>query len=108
MSTFQERVIETVRKLGYEPTMEQMTEDGLMSIDICIREKHIAIECDGPSHFYTNLTETMNHKTMLRNKALALRGWKVVAVPYYEWALEWASGDAAVKAYMAKRLSEVE
>ncbi len=108
VSTFQERVIETVRKLGYEPTMEQMTEDGLMSIDICIREKHIAIECDGPSHFYTNLTETMNHKTMLRNKALALRGWKVVAVPYYEWALEWASGDAAVKAYMAKSLSEVE
>ena len=108
VSTFQERVIETVRKLGYEPTMEQMTEDGLMSIDICIREKHIAIECDGPSHFYTNLTETTNHKTMLRNKALALRGWKVVAVPYYEWALEWSSGDAAVKAYMERRLREVE
>ena len=59
------------------------------------------------SHFYTYLTETMNHKTMLRNKALALRFAESRGGALIEWAL-WASGDAAVKAYMAKRLSEVE
>ena len=90
VSTFQERVAETIQSLGFDPIVEHVTDDGLMSLDICVDKHKLAVECDGPSHFYSNLTETVNQKTKLRDAMLAKRGWTVVSVPYHEWHTHWA------------------
>ena len=107
VSTFQKEVLETVKSLGHEPYMEELTDDGLLSMDICLKDKRVAIECDGPSHFYTNLTEGLTQKTKLRDKALAVRGWKVVTVPYFEWQVEWGAGAVSAKSYIEKKLQAV-
>ena len=94
VSTFQQQVEGAIKNLGFETVMEDVTADGLFSIDISVREKKIAIECDGPSHYYSNLTTVPSQKTKLRNQALACRGWDVIVVPYYEWQDEWTSSGA--------------
>jgi len=107
VSTFQQQVLEAVKSAGYEPTMEQLTEDGLMSMDICLLDSKIAIECDGPSHYYTNFTERLTEKTRLRDKQLEVRGWKVVTVPYFEWAVCYSAGDLETKAYVHGKVRAV-
>lgn len=50
--------------------------------------QRIAVEVDGPYHFISDL-ETgrrwIDGSTALRNRCLALAGWKVVSVPFNEW-----------------------
>jgi len=104
VSTFQQQVALTIKGLGVETVMEHTTEDEVYSMDICILDKKVAIECDGPSHYYTNLTSVPTQKTVLRNRALAARGWKVVVVPYYIWHDEWSSSGA--RAYIGKLLRD--
>ena len=104
VSTFQHNVEDTIKSLGLETVMEDVTADGLYSIDISVRSKNIAVECDGPSHYYSNLTTVESQKTKLRNQALVSRGWDVMVVPYYEWHDLWKSGGA--KEYLRGLLQE--
>jgi hypothetical protein len=53
------------------------------------------------------LTEGLTQKTKLRDKALAVRGWKVVTVPYFEWQVEWGAGAVSSKSYIEKKLQAV-
>lgn len=46
-----------VKSLGYELYMEEFMDDGLFSMDICLKDKRVVIECDGSLYFYINLTE---------------------------------------------------
>ncbi|UKJ90158.2 hypothetical protein MACJ_001089 [Theileria orientalis] len=55
-------------------------------IDVVPESKEkIAIEYDGPSHFYTE-TLMRNIKSILKHEILKSAGWKVVHIPYQEWA----------------------
>mmetsp|Transcript_16411 Transcript_16411/g.17867 ORF Transcript_16411/g.17867 Transcript_16411/m.17867 type:complete len:88 (-) Transcript_16411:153-416(-) len=44
----------------------------------------IAIEVDGPSHFYANSTKYTAY-TKLKHRLLSRMGYKVLHVPYFEW-----------------------
>nr|PVC50186.1 hypothetical protein MACL_00002467 [Theileria orientalis] len=55
-------------------------------IDVVPESKEkVAIEYDGPSHFYTE-TLMRNIKSILKHEILTSAGWKVVHIPYQEWA----------------------
>ncbi|EAN32417.2 RAP domain protein [Theileria parva strain Muguga] len=47
--------------------------------------ENVAIEYDGPSHFYVE-TVMRNIKSILKHEILKSRGWKVIHIPYQEWA----------------------
>jgi len=84
---------------------EHITEDGAMSIDIALLDHKVAIECDGPSHFEKNLEKSVTHKTILRNRGLERRGWRVLMIPYYEWR-EVVSNDKHQK-YLEDKLATI-
>ena len=76
-----------------------------MSIDIALLDHKVAIECDGPSHFEKNLEKSVTHKTILRNRGLERRGWRVLMIPYYEWR-EVVSNDKHQK-YLEDKLATI-
>jgi RAP domain len=73
----------------------------IFSIDIANVKEKIAIEVDGPFHFLlkmdngrlmkhgqsgiANSMYEVNGSTMLKRRLLALMGWNVIVVPYWEW-----------------------
>ncbi|EER16784.1 hypothetical protein Pmar_PMAR016478 [Perkinsus marinus ATCC 50983] len=48
------------------------------------KDRPIAIEVDGPSHFYANSTKYTAY-TKLKHRLLTRMGYKVLHVPYFEW-----------------------
>jgi hypothetical protein len=98
VTDFQRSVFAAVQRLPItwqqQPQMEQLslgsdgaTEDGAMIIDIAGRTAHgvlVAVEADGPSHFRRPDGE-LDGPTQYRNRALAVRGYRVFSVPCYEW-----------------------
>lgn len=48
------------------------------------KDRPIAIEVDGPSHFYAN-TKRYTAYTKLKHRLLTRMGYKVLHVPYFEW-----------------------
>lgn len=84
---------------------EYLTEDGVMSIDIALLDHKIAIECDGPSHFEKNMEKSMTHKTIIRNRGLERRGWRVVSIPYFEW--QEANANETHRKYLEDKLASV-
>jgi hypothetical protein len=77
-----------------QPQMEQLsvdrdgvTRDGALLIDIAGRTADgvlVAVEADGPTHFRQPDGGLMG-TTQWRNRALALRGYRLVSVPCWEW-----------------------
>ncbi|CAE8661711.1 unnamed protein product, partial [Polarella glacialis] len=47
-------------------------------------DRPIAIEVDGPSHFYAN-SKRYTAYTKLKHRLLTRMGYKVLHVPYFEW-----------------------
>jgi hypothetical protein len=47
-------------------------------------DRPIAIEVDGPSHFYVNSTKYTAY-TKLKHRLLTRMGYRVLHVPYFEW-----------------------
>jgi hypothetical protein len=81
-------------KLGIRHEIEHVTADGCFSMDIYLPEQDIAVEFDGPTHYYHNIEDssssqdarlTRTIKTELRDFLLAKQCAKVVTVPYFEW-----------------------
>lgn len=58
-------------------------------IDIAIFRQDgtkVAVECDGPSHFWLNSHPCeLNLQSQLRNAMLQKRGWSVVCIPQHDW-----------------------
>jgi RAP domain len=52
---------------------------------VMFRGERIGVELDAPSHF-VGQSQSPNGKTLLKHRQLrTLEGWKLVAVPYWEW-----------------------
>jgi hypothetical protein len=76
------------------PQMEQLsvgrdgvTPDGALLLDIAGRTGDgvlVAVEADGPTHF-RQPDGGLTGPTQYRNRALAVRGYRLVSVPYWEW-----------------------
>ena len=78
-----------------EAALEQRTQDGLLGIDIAITlpsGEKLAFEVDGPTHFLHPLPSSegrpsllYNGNTLLRNRLLEARGWRLISIPAVEW-----------------------
>ena len=66
-------------------------------------DRPIAIEVDGPSHFYAN-SKRYTAYTKLKHRLLTRMGYKVLHVPYYEWRS--LRGAVEREDYMRKKLKE--
>jgi hypothetical protein len=71
--------------LGLEPTAEVRTSQGY-SVDavVTIDGVQVAIEVDGPSHFFGR-THKPTGGTLLKRRQLQSAGWALCSVPYFEW-----------------------
>ena len=71
----------------------------------------IAIEFDGPYHYLSGGTgRNQNGKTKMKARMLTNLGWRVVNIPWYEWAevnkgLSWKPKQIE---YLKSMLSQVE
>ncbi|KEP65382.1 UNVERIFIED_CONTAM: RAP domain-containing protein [Hammondia hammondi] len=63
----------------------------------------IAIEVDGPTHFYANSTRYTAY-TKLKHRLLTRMGYKVLHVPYFEWRR--LRGQKEREEYMRRKLME--
>ena len=64
----------------------------------------LAVEADGPAHFLRPGRE-VGGVTLARNRALAVRGFVVVSVPYWEWGkVRHDEGKAA--AYLSRAVED--
>jgi hypothetical protein len=83
---------------------EQATDDGLFSIDIAVQlpdGSRLAVEVDGPSHFLSNSPGRIDGATLLRNRMLEARGWRVVSVPVRTgWQPHAKRGQQAARDYL--------
>lgn len=89
-STFQKQVLKSCNSL--DPSWqvlggEHLTEDKLFSMDVAmlVQGVKVAVEADGPTHFSMNKPYRLMGSTLLRNRALQRRGWRLLSVPFYEW-----------------------
>ena len=78
---------------------------GFMAIDFACKERKIAIECDGPSHYLTELTKGAkpnygreNGPTTAKRRLMERMGWKIVNIDYKD-AIRL---DGALKEVVAK------
>jgi hypothetical protein len=111
VSRLHRELAQTFDELGIQHKVEHVTQDGYFSIDIYLLDHDVAVEFDGPSHFYytdsnsssrgggggddnSPATARMTAKTELRNLFLAQRCAKVLTVPWFEYK---AFNDSAEK-----------
>ncbi|PSC71010.1 Tbc2 translation chloroplastic isoform B [Micractinium conductrix] len=80
-------VAAVMRELSLDFEVEKKIEDGLMSVDIALRGEMVAVEVDGSAHFTINEPFVPLGRTLWRWRLLASRGWRVVTVPYFRWAM---------------------
>ena len=90
-SQTQRDVLRAIQSLpGWSEAREEvLTDDGLFSMDIAMVRPDgtkVAIEVDGPTHFMRNNLTRMNGATLLRNRMLESRGWRVVSVSVKQWS----------------------
>ena len=83
-SNAQQRVGQSLCRLGRSHEPEHITPDGLFSTDLAIVDRRIVLEFDGPSHFTRNTLEPLGH-TRLRDRLLSAMGWHVVSIPFFAW-----------------------
>ena len=62
-----------------------------------------AVEVDGPFHFLRD-GRTPSGSTLLKRKQLALLGYTVVPVPFWEWDALRGEGEEAKRRYLADKL----
>ena len=87
----------TLEEMGVQHDVERITADGYFSMDIYLPDHDVALEFDGPSHYYKSFVDTSSPealrgasmlrtaKTELRDILLSERCAKVVTVPWFEW-----------------------
>ena len=71
--------------LGYpesEVVLEYRTDES--AIDIAIPRLNVAIEVDGPTHYFRNRPVPLG-RTLFKRRLLGLQGWRVVTLEYLQW-----------------------
>ena len=100
-------------ELGVRCVMDRVTDDGYFSMDIYLPDFDVAVEYDGPSHYYHEnsssnsggASTTRTAKTELRDLFLAKRCAKVVTVPWFEFAKVQGSPEKR-KMYVKEKLAK--
>jgi len=92
-----DRIIKELRKRLSGPLAD---EDGNVPTG---KDRPIAIEVDGPSHFYAN-SKRYTAYTKLKHRLLTRMGYKVLHVPFFEWRR--LRGAKEREEYMRQKLLE--
>lgn len=90
------RLAKVFEELGVRHELERVTDDGYFSIDIYLPDHDVAVEFDGPSHYYSyhddgssastqGATKTRTTRTELRDFFLSKQCAKVITVPWFEF-----------------------
>jgi hypothetical protein len=98
MSKPHRKLARIIHGLGFRSEVERVTENGSFSMDIYLPDHDVAVEFDGPSHYYTNYLDDFrwhDHtpttppqktaRTDLRDMILGKQCAKVLTVPFYEF-----------------------
>ena len=75
---------------------------GLAAVDAALPASKVAIEFDGPSHFFANAPSSPVGGTRFKRALLKSQGWTVVSIPHTHWSQ--LSSDAQRNAYAAVAL----
>ena len=115
VSTAHKEIASIIGDLGVPYDVESLSDGGCFSVDVFLTDHDVAIEIDGPTHFFntsdggegaapgdTALRTTRTPKTPLRDMFLGRRYRTVLSVPLFEW--EHVRGSAEKKAYVAAKL----
>ena len=78
ISSLHREVSETLTFMAIPHEIEMVADDNF-SLDIALRGRAVAIEVDGPSHFFANKPSEYMGADKLREKVLAAKGWTVRA-----------------------------
>lgn len=78
--------------LNRRPKREHVLDSGL-SVDCAFPEALVAIEVDGPVHFFWNAPDRPLAKTSLKHELLRAEGWLVAAITSAEWQRLERPGD---------------
>jgi len=84
ISHFQSDVAKKLESIGATVQEEVVIEEGYR-LDCVVdwRGERVAVEADGPFHF---VGREPNGATLLKRRQLKHFGWRLVSVPYWEWA----------------------
>jgi hypothetical protein len=103
-----------IGELGIRHEVERVTGDGYFSMDIYLPEYDVAVEFDGPSHYYHSSASSSSRdaskmlrtaKSELRDYLLAKQCAKVVIVPWFEWR-DTGSTVEKRRAYVREKLAK--
>jgi hypothetical protein len=103
-----------IGELGIRHEVERVTGDGYFSMDIYLPEYDVAVEFDGPTHYYHSSASSSSRdaskmlrtaKTELRDCLLAKQCAKVVTVPWFEWR-DTGSTPERRRAYVREKLAK--
>jgi len=84
VSKFHLEVLRAVRELGYPGEAVELEHLAEYTVDIAFPAHRVALEVDGPAHFFRNAPVTQG-RYVLKRRVLERLGWTVVSVPYLEW-----------------------
>jgi len=117
-SRWQNKCSELLQEVGFEHEREvSPCNDGsygnMLLIDFVCKDKKIAIELDGPSHFLTSLKEVISSKhskengpTIAKRRLLNRLGWKIININYMDFA-ELNSSRSLQKDYLKQELRKI-
>lgn len=77
ISAMHRGVSEALTRLGVPHEIEFLTRDKFFSVDIALRGRKVAVEVDGPSHFFANKLNERVGGDKLREQYLEYKGWTV-------------------------------
>ena len=101
-SALERKVGASLDRLGETYRREHLTEDACFSVDFGLvdAERKIALEVDGPCHLVTGPDgeRRLDGPTLVRNRCLEARGWRVVSVHDSELDRAEADIDALIAA----------
>jgi hypothetical protein len=113
-SQSQQDLASVLDQLGIRHEVERVTDDGYFSMDIYLPDYDVAVEFDGPTHYYHSSRASSSSqdapkmlrtaKTELRDYLLAKQCAKVVTVPWFEWR-DTGSSPEKRRAYVREKLA---
>jgi len=113
-SQSQQDLASVLDQLGIRHEVERVTDDGYFSMDIYLPDYDVALEFDGPTHYYHSSRASSSSqdapkmlrtaKTELRDCLLAKQCAKVVTVPWFEWR-DTGSSPEKRRAYVREKLA---
>lgn len=85
----QTQIHQTLTAMGLNARLENSSDNGMLRIDVEVQlddQRKVAVEADGPWHFFLNQPHRRTGSTVLRDNTLRSLGYEVVSVPFAEWA----------------------